>query len=139
MGSGKDGSGSGNGSGSGIGKGIGSGNGSGIGNGIGGGCGIGLGGGIYDHASALNKSGNDSSTIKDKGDLKNLDHHKVKNGSVRKGEYADPDLAAGDHMKEVHEGTVNGKHLVGTEDATWNHPENSNRRRGDSTIEHEAR
>ncbi|MFQ7335697.1 MAG: hypothetical protein ACLROW_02210 [Roseburia faecis] len=125
-GSGKDGSGSGNGSGSGTGKGTGSGNGSGTGNGTGGGRGTGSGGGTHDYVSVPNKLGNDSSITKDKGDSKNSDYYKAKNGLAWKGEHVDLDSVVGDYTKEAYEGIANGKYPAGMEDVIRNYFENLN-------------
>ena len=125
-GSGKDGSGSGNGSGSGTGKGTGSGNGSGTGNGTGGGRGTGSGEGTHDYVSVPNKLGNDSSITKDKGDSKNSDYYKAKNGLAWKGEHVDLDSVVGDYTKEAYEGIANGKYPAGMEDVIRNYFENLN-------------
>ena len=125
-GSGKDGSGSGNGSGNGTGKGKGSGNGSGTGNGTGSGRGTGSGGGTHDYVSVPNKLGNDSSITKDKGDSKNSDYYKAKNGLAWKGEHVDLDSVVGDYTKEAYEGIANGKYPAGMEDVIRNYFENLN-------------
>ena len=124
-GSGKDGSGSGNGSGNGTGKGKGSGNGSGTGNGTGSGRGTGSGGGTHDYVSVPNKLGNDSSITKDKGDSKNSDYYKAKNGLAWKGEHVDLDSVV-DYTKEAYEGIANGKYPAGMEDVIRNYFENLN-------------
>ena len=103
-GSGKDGSGSGNGSGRGTGS----------------------GGGTHDYVSVPNKLGNDSSITKDKGDSKNSDYYKAKNGLAWKGEHVDLDSVVGDYTKEAYEGIANGKYPAGMEDVIRNYFENLN-------------
>ena len=104
----------------------GSGNGSGTGNGTGGGRGTGSGGGTHDYVSVPNKLGNDSSITKDKGDSKNSDYYKAKNGLAWKGEHVDLDSVVGDYTKEAYEGIANGKYPAGMEDVIRNYFENLN-------------
>ena len=117
---------SGDGEDSGSGKGTGSGNGSGTGNGTGSGRGTGSGGGTHDYVSVPNKLGNDSSITKDKGDSKNSDYYKAKNGLAWKGEHVDLDSVVGDYTKEAYEGIANGKYPAGMEDVIRNYFENLN-------------
>lgn len=58
--------------------------------------------------SVPNKLGNDSSITKDKGDSKNSDYYKAKNGLAWKGEHVDLDSVVGDYTKEAYEGIANG-------------------------------
>lgn len=53
--------------------------------------------------SVPNKLGNDSSITKDKGDSKNSDYYKAKNGLAWKGEHVDLDSVVGDYTKEAYE------------------------------------
>lgn len=115
-----------NGNGSGNGKGNGNGNGTGNGSGTGGGRGTGSGGGTHDYVSVPNKIGNDSSIAKDKGDSKNSDYYKAKNGLAWKGEHVDLDSVVGDYTKEAYEGIANGKYPAGMEDVIRNYFENLN-------------
>ena len=120
------GNGNGNSSGTGSGNGNGNGNGTGNGSGTGGGRGTGSGGGTHDYVSVPNKIGNDSSIAKDKGDSKNSDYYKAKNGLAWKGEHVDLDSVVGDYTKEAYEGIANGKYPAGMEDVIRNYFENLN-------------
>ena len=98
----------------------------GLGNGTVGGRGTGSGGGTHDYVSVPNKLGNDSSITKDKGDSKNSDYYKAKNGLAWKGEHVDLDSVVGDYTKEAYEGIANGKYPAGMEDVIRNYFENLN-------------
>ena len=74
--------------------------------------------------SVPNKLGNDSSITKDKGDSKNSDYYKAKNGLAWKGEHVDLDSVVGDYTKEAYEGIANGKYPAGMEDVIRNYFEN---------------
>ena len=63
--------------------------------------------------SVPNKLGNDSSITKDKGDSKNSDYYKAKNGLAWKGEHVDLD-------------SVVGEYPAGMEDVIRNYFENLN-------------
>ena len=125
---GKNGNGNGNssGNGNGSGRGTGNGNGNGSGSGNGGGRGTGSGSGTHDYVSVPNKIGNDSSIAKEKGDSKNSDYYKAKNGLAWKGEHVDLDSVVSDYAKEAYEGIANGKYPVGMEDVIRNYFENLN-------------
>ena len=84
------------------------------------------GGGTHDYVSVPNKLGNDSSITKDKGDSKNSDYYKAKNGLAWKGEHVDLDSVVGDYTKEAYEGIANGKYPAGMEDVIRNYFENLN-------------
>lgn len=90
------------------------------------GRGTGSGGGTHDYVSVPNKLGNDSSITKDKGDSKNSDYYKAKNGLAWKGEHVDLDSVVGDYTKEAYEGIANGKYPAGMEDVIRNYFENLN-------------
>ena len=79
-----------------------------------------------DYVSVPNKLGNDSSITKDKGDSKNSDYYKAKNGLAWKGEHVDLDSVVGDYTKEAYEGIANGKYPAGMEDVIRNYFENLN-------------
>lgn len=83
-------------------------------------------GGTHDYVSVPNKLGNDSSITKDKGDSKNSDYYKAKNGLAWKGEHVDLDSVVGDYTKEAYEGIANGKYPAGMEDVIRNYFENLN-------------
>ena len=76
--------------------------------------------------SVPNKIGNDSSIAKDKGNSKNSDYYKAKNGLAWKGEHVDLDSVVGDYTKEAYEGIANGKYPAGMEDVIRNYFENLN-------------
>lgn len=82
--------------------------------------------GTHDYVSVPNKLGNDSSITKDKGDSKNSDYYKAKNGLAWKGEHVDLDSVVGDYTKEAYEGIANGKYPAGMEDVIRNYFENLN-------------
>ena len=62
----------------------------------------------------------------DKGDSKNSDYYKAKNGLAWKGEHVDLDSVVGDYTKEAYEGIANGKYPAGMEDVIRNYFENLN-------------
>lgn len=120
----------GNGSGSGNGNGNGTGTGSGSGNGSGSGSGRGRGTGSssqsHDYVSVPNKVGNDSAANGSKGDSKDSDYYKAKNGLAWEGDHVDLDSVVGDYTKDAYEGIANGKYPAGMEDVIRSYFENLN-------------
>lgn len=113
-------SGSSNGEGSGNGTGgNGNGSGSGVGNGNGSGSGSGRGTGSsdtgHDYVSIPNKVGNDSSIAGNKGDSKDSDYYRAKNGLAWEGEHVSVDSVIGDYTKDAYESIASGRYPKGME------------------------
>ncbi|MDD6444259.1 MAG: hypothetical protein PUF81_00215 [Lachnospiraceae bacterium] len=113
-------SGSSNGEGSGNGTGgNGNGSGSGVGNGNGSGSGSGRGTGSsdtgHDYVSIPNKVGNDSSIAGSKGDSKDSDYYRAKNGLAWEGEHVSVDSVIGDYTKDAYESIASGRYPKGME------------------------
>lgn len=113
-------SGSSNGEGSGNGTGgNGNGSGSGAGNGNGSGSGSGRGTGSsdtgHDYVSIPNKVGNDSSIAGNKGDSKDSDYYRAKNGLAWEGEHVSVDSVIGDYTKDAYESIASGRYPKGME------------------------
>ena len=113
-------SGSSNGEGSGNGTGgNGNGSGSGVGNGNGSGSGSGRGTGSsdtgHDYVSIPNKVGNDSSIAGNKGDSKDSDYDRAKNGLAWEGEHVSVDSVIGDYTKDAYESIASGRYPKGME------------------------
>ena len=113
-------SGSSNGEGSGNGTGgNGNGSGSGVGNGNGSGSGSGRGTGSsdtgHDYVSIPNKVGNDSSIAGNKGDSKDSDYYRAKNGLAWEGEHVSVDSVIGDYTKDAYESIASGRYPKGGE------------------------
>lgn len=113
-------SGSSNGEGSGNGTGgNGNGSGSGVGNGNGSGSESGRGTGSsdtgHDYVSIPNKVGNDSSIAGNKGDSKDSDYYRAKNGLAWEGEHVSVDSVIGDYTKDAYESIASGRYPKGME------------------------
>ena len=125
-GNGQNGNGNGSGNGNGNGNGTGSGNGNGSGSGSGSGRGTGSSDQSHDYVSVPNKVGNDSAANGSKGDSKDSDYYKAKNGLAWEGDHVDLDSVVGDYTKNAYEGIANGKYPAGMEDVIRSYFENLN-------------